>query len=276
MPPSHPQLLDFLAQDFIDSDWDTRKLLKFIVMSATYQQSQRADKSVTEKDPNNRLYARGPRVRLSAEVVRDQALAVSGLMSRKMFGKPVYPPNPVKRVVNAFTGGATWQESQGEDRYRRAIYTFLKRSAPHPLFETFDMSTRDVCSMRRLRTNTPLQSFMTLNDLTFIEAARALASQMLDVEVGDDNDLLQSQISCGIEKALYSTATVQQIVSLQHVFEKNVARFAMDVQSAAEFAGIEVSNAEELSESQKSKMAEHAAMTLVANVILNLDSFLNN
>ena len=271
-PPSHPELLDFLAVQFRDGGWDSQKLLKSIVMSATYQQSQRATAEVLKADPRNRLLARGPRVRLSAEVVRDQALAVSGLLSRKMYGQPVYPPNPVKRVVNAFTGGHTWQESQGEDRYRRAIYTFLKRSAPHPLFETFDVSTRDVCQMRRLRTNTPLQSFMTLNDVTFIEAARALADMML----ASEKEGIDQQIGVGVEQALFTPVTERQNRVLAKVYQQNVGRFESDLGSAAELLGLEKSELESMDEATKSKVAKRAALTLVGNVILNLDSFLNN
>ncbi len=271
-PPSHPQLLDFLATRFRESGWDSRELLKSIVMSATYQQSQHAQRDALKADPRNRLLARGPRVRLSAEVVRDQALAVSGLLSRKMYGQPVYPPNPVKRVVNAFTGGLVWQESTGEDRYRRAIYTFLKRSAPHPLFETFDVSTRDVCQMRRLRTNTPLQSFMTLNDVTFIEAARALGDGMLQSR----SESLEEQISFGIQQALFVPATEIQTRVLAKVYNNNVARFAADPASAAKLLGMKSAEVESMDSAAKSKAASRAAMTLVGNVILNLDSFLNN
>lgn len=278
--PSHPELLDHLAIEF-RRDWDVQRLLRKIVMSATYQQSQLVSKKMLEVDPRNRLLARGPRVRLSAEVVRDQALAVSGLLSRKMYGKPVYPPNPIKRVVNAFTGGFVWQESQGEDRYRRAIYTFLKRSAPHPLFETFDVSNRDVCSMRRLRTNTPLQSFMTLNDITFVEAARALGEKMVladKMQFKNDAWKLRFQLGLGVKSALFEEPDEKQIKVLSRVYQKSVRRFKSDLESAAKMVGAESKDfdAEKLSEAEQDRLANHAAMTVVSNVILNLDSFLNN
>ena len=269
--PTHPELLDYLALQFRESEWDMKELLKSIVTSATYQQNQRADQKTLELDPKNRLFARGPRVRLSAEVVRDQALAVSGLLSTKMFGKPVYPPNPIKRVVNAFTGGSSWKESQGADRYRKAIYTFLKRSAPHPLFETFDMATRDVCSMRRIRTNTPLQSFMTLNDVTFIEAARALATTMMKSERAE----ISQRIEVGIQQALFTSATEKQLVVLADVYQKGRQKFSKDVVSAAQFAGVSGVD-ENAATKTREEVIDLAAMTLVANVILNLDSFLNN
>ena len=280
-PPTHPELLDFMAVEFRKGGWDVRKLLKQIVTSATYQQSQAVSQKKLDVDPRNRLLARGPRVRLTAEVVRDQALAVSGLLSKKMYGKPVYPPNPIKRVVNAFTGGMTWQTSQGEDRNRRAIYTYYKRSAPHPLFETFDMSSRDVCSMRRLRTNTPLQSFMTLNDITFIEAARALAEKMLEVELADKSNadkLLANQIGFGVHRALYAPVEEVQTQVLSKLFQDGVKKYSADLKKAAEMVGREVKDVdpEKLTEDEKNKLANHASMTVVANVILNLDPFLNN
>ena len=278
-PPSHRELLDHLAVEFRSSGWDTRKLLKKIVMSATWQQSPALSKKALEVDPRNRLLSRGPRVRLSAEVVRDQALAVAGLLSDKLYGEPVYPPNPIKRVVNAFTGGHTWQESNGEDRYRRAIYTFLKRSAPHPLFETFDMASRDVCSMRRQTTNTPLQSFMTLNDITFIEAARALASKMIDVGETDDSDnRVNQQIELGLQNALYVPPEKHQVERLSKLYLSGVERYRQDLKAAAQLTGQDVKgfDAKKMDDSQQGRLAEHASMTVVANVILNLDNFLNN
>lgn len=293
-PPSHPELLDFLAVTFRDNGWDVQSLLKRIVMSATYQQSASATQDSIEQDPRNRLLSRGPRIRLSAEVMRDQALSVSGLLSSKSFGPPVYPPSPIKRVTNAFTGGMTWQESTGADRFRRAIYTFFKRSAPHPLFETFDMSSRDVCSMRRLRTNTPLQSFMTLNDITFIEAARALADKMIassDTTTASDPDAqLASSIASGLESALYvesgnvtasnmvtaSNRTQQKV--LKKLYHSSAVKYMADLQAAAELIGENSTSFEpgELTDSDRDRLVHRAAMTVVANVILNLDGFLNN
>ena len=273
-PPSHPQLLDYLAIAFRESGWDTRWLIKQIVLSATYQQDTNLSAETAEKDPRNRLLSRGPRIRLSAEVVRDQAIAVSGLLSKKAFGPPVYPPSPIKRFVNAFTGGMTWQESEGEDRYRRAIYTFLKRSSPHPLFETFDMASRDTCSFRRLRTNTPLQSFMTLNDVTFIEAARALAQNMRSYP----SESVAEQIDYGLQAALYTKGTEQQRNVLVALYEQLVTAYSQDLSGAARLTGREGKNWDpsKFSSTERSELASQAAMTVVANVILNLDSFLNS
>lgn len=261
--PSHPDLLDWLAIDFREHGWDIKRLLKQMVMSATYRQSNKTTPEQLEKDPRNLMYSRGPRVRLRAEVVRDQALAVSGLLSKKMYGPPVYPPNPVKRTVNAFTGGKTWTVSPGEDRYRRAIYTYLKRSQPHPLFDTFDMATREVCNMRRIRTNTPLQSFMTLNDEVFMECARKLALQMKN-----HSEEVDKQLSFGLELALVRPAEQDQIQILQQLFDKTHRSFLADARAARQFAGIEEDK------TSPDALAELATLTVVANVILNLDSFL--
>jgi hypothetical protein len=178
-------------------------------------------------------------------------------------------------VVNAFTGGHTWQESTGEDRYRRAIYTFLKRSAPHPLFETFDMASRDVCSMRRQTTNTPLQSFMTLNDITFIEAARALAGRMMDA---GEEDEVAKQIELGLQKALYVPPEKHQVERLSKLYLSGVEKYRQDLKAAAELTGQDDKDfdVKKMDDSQQNRLAEHASMTVVANVILNLDNFLNN
>ena len=280
-PPTHPELLDHLASEF-RKNWDVRAIQKKIVLSATYQQSQSVTKETLEEDPRNRLLARGPRIRLAAEVVRDQALAVSGLLSNKLYGRPVYPPSPLKNVVNAFTGGMKWQESRDEDRYRRALYTFLKRSAPHPLFETFDMSSRDVCSMRRQRTNTPLQSFMTLNDITFIEAARALAEKMLSVHEtntglnSSPESMAERSIRHGIETALYEPATDPQIEVLVNLYASSLKEYQQNPDSAAKLVSQPNAKKSNVDKAETNRIAEHAAMTVVANSILNLDSFLNN
>jgi hypothetical protein len=296
-PPSHPQLLDWLAVEFKEHDWDVHYVLKTIVLSATYQQNADVSVEQLDMDPRNRLHSRGPRVRLPAEVVRDQALAVSGLLSQKMFGPPVYPPSPVKRIVNAFTGGMTWTADTGDDRYRRSLYTYIKRSSPHPLFETFDMSTREVCSMRRLRTNTPLQSFMTLNDEMFIEAARSLADVMLETTIdAPPEERIRQAIAYGLRRATYHAAKPSQTNVLLKLFNDSVPGYVEDPTAARLLLGLspdslsadshEESPSEALdsgnpdgkeSESQRNRrLAEKAAMTVVANVILNLDDFLTN
>ena len=176
--PTHRALLDWLAVAFMeDYGWSTKKLLKEIVMSATYRQSSETTREKQEKDPYNYWLARGPRVRLSAEQVRDQALAASGLLAKKMHGPSVMPPQPEGIWLSPYDGGK-WKESEGEDRYRRGLYTYWKRTAPYPSMTTFDAPSREFCQSRRIRTNTPLQALVTMNDPVYLESAQRLAEYM--------------------------------------------------------------------------------------------------
>ncbi len=264
VPPTHPQLLDWLATDFRQQGWDTKKLLKLLVMSSTYRQSNFTDASAKATDPNNLWLARGPRKRLPAETIRDQALAVAGLLSDKQFGRPVFPPNPIKEVTNAFAGSRVWKTSQGPDRYRRALYTFLRRSQPHPLLETFDLATRDVCSLRRINTNTPLQAFMTLNGQGFIEAAQSLAVKMQQEETP------RAQVALGLQTALLQRPDRRKIIRLETLYQQTLAAYSDNPELASDMIG---RHADETPIDQR---AELAALTVVANVILNLDEFLTN
>ena len=176
--PSHPELLDWLAVELMDHGWDTRHVLRLMVTSAAYRQSSRVTPELAARDPENRLLARGPRFRLSAEMIRDQALSVSGLLSPKMYGPPVKPPQPKLGLTAAFGSGTDWETSGGEDRYRRALYTTWRRSNPYPSMATFDAPNREFCLVRRERSNTPLQALVTLNDPVYLEAAQALARKM--------------------------------------------------------------------------------------------------
>src|SRR5207248_3118501 len=176
--PTHPELLDWLATELIRLQWDQKAFLKLIVTSAAYRQSSRVTPELLARDPDNRLLARGPRVRLSAEMVRDQALAVSSLLSSKMYGPPVKPPQPTLGLNAAFGSAVDWQTSAGDDKYRRALYTTWRRSSPYPSMAAFDAPNREVCTLRRTRTNTPLQALVTLNDPVYVEAAQALARRI--------------------------------------------------------------------------------------------------
>src|SRR5207248_318976 len=178
--PNHPELLDWLAVEFQDAlKWDVKKLLKLVVTSAAYRQSSRVDPALTERDPDNRLFARGPRFRSSAETNRDQALFVSGLLSTKMYGPSVRPPQPRFGLSAAFGPGTDWANSTGEDKYRRGLYTYWRRTTPYPSMVTFDAPSRTVCVVNRPRTNTPLQALVTLNDQVYVEAAQALARRIV-------------------------------------------------------------------------------------------------
>ena len=175
-PPTQPALLDWLALDFMDRAWDVKAIIKTIVMSATYRQSSDASPELLERDPNNELLARGPRFRLPAEMVRDQALAASGLLSRKVGGAPVMPWQP-EGIWQVVYSSRLWETSPGEDRHRRALYTLWRRTSPYPSMTTFDAPSGETCTIRRIRTNTPLQALVTLNDPTLMEAAQFLANR---------------------------------------------------------------------------------------------------
>jgi hypothetical protein len=176
--PSHPQLIDWLARTFQDDlAWDQKAMLRLLVTSAAYRQSAVATPELLEKDLRNRLLARGPRQRLTAEMIRDQALFAADLLSDKRYGPPVMPPQP-EGIWNVVYSGNQWITPEGEDRYRRALYTYWRRTSPYPSLITFDAPTRDLCSVRRLTSNTPLQALVTFNDPVYHEAARALARKM--------------------------------------------------------------------------------------------------
>ncbi|MFT4540046.1 MAG: hypothetical protein ACI835_002495 [Planctomycetota bacterium] len=264
-PPVHPELLDHLSLAFIASGWDTKALLRSIVSSATYRQSSRHRSPEQELDPQNRLHWRGPRTRLSAEQLRDQALALSGLLSDKMFGPSVFPPQPPDLWRAAFNGQRDWATSQGEDRYRRALYTFHRRTIPYPSMSTFDAPSRELCTPRRIRTNTPLQAFVTLNDPVFIEAARALANRVR-VEGGTDT---RERLKYALEVCTCRPASDLSIRRLESLLDQERLHWAETPADAATFLEVEIS--EMMTEFE---LVESAAWTVVANVLLNLDAVL--
>jgi hypothetical protein len=176
--PSHPELLDYLAVQLMDDGWSLKRLHKLIVMSATYRQSTKVSPELLERDANNVLLARGPRFRYEAEIVRDSALKAAGLLSSKMYGLSVFPPQPAAVTTEGSYGGLNWTPSAGEDRYRRSLYTFAKRTAPFALYNTFDGPTGEACIVRREVSNTPLQGLSLLNDPVFIDAHQALGRQI--------------------------------------------------------------------------------------------------
>ena len=276
-PPTHPQLLDYLAMEYMRSGWDTKALIKKIVMSATYRQSSRVDERGLQQDPGNRWLSRGPRLRLTAEMVRDQALAVSGLLSRKMFGEPVNPPQPKFGLKAAFSGSVDWQDAVGPDRYRRAIYTRWRRSAPYPSLATFDMGSREVCEIRRSMTNTPLQALVTLNDPVYVEAAQALARRVMDAEPDGNStvwrrpDLPESRLrrmwaEDAFRHCLIRRPNEQEIERVVELFERAREHFAQDPEAANQL-GIDPLNPP----CAGTDTIELAAWTTVANVLLNLD-----
>jgi hypothetical protein len=259
--PTHPELLDYLAEEYMDSGWDNRALLKRMVMSATYQQSSRVTAEKQEIDPDNRWLSCGPRVRVSAEMVRDQALFVSGLLSQKKYGPPVKPPGPELGLRAAFSGNIAWVTSQGEDRYRRAIYTEWRRSSPYPSMETFDVSNREVCDLRRISTNTPLQALVTLNDEVFVEASRALARRMMT----DSSDPRQIA-EYGFRLVLIRKPTAAELNELVRLYDQTKAHFSAHPDDAKTFVNDPIHPPDE-----DIDFVELATWTTVANVLLNLD-----
>jgi hypothetical protein len=262
--PSHPELLDWLACELIDRGWDTKAITRLIVSSATYRQSSKCPPETIARDQDNRLLACGPRVRLSAEVIRDQALAASGLLSRKKGGSSVNPPQPDLGLKAAFGGGLDWKTSQGEDRYRRAIYTTWRRSNPYPSMATFDAPNREVCTVRRPRTNTPLQALVTLNDPVYVEAAQSLARRM--VREGGSN--AADRAIRGFRLVLTRHPTGPEVDRLVKLFEEATDKYRVDDAAAKAMAteplGMPPADL-------GADLPELAAWTVVANVILNLD-----
>ncbi len=259
--PTHPELLDWLAVELIESGWDTRHLIRLIVTSATYRQSSKVDEATAARDADNRWLARGPRVRLSAEMVRDQALAASGLLCQKLYGPPVRPPQPKLGLNAAFGSSTDWAPSEGEDRYRRAIYTTWRRSNPYPSMATFDAPNREVCTIRRNRTNTPLQSLVTLNDPVYVEASQALARLALEHE-GD----IRERIAYAFRRCLLRPPSDAEAATLLDLYHDALAHFAGRKADAVKLA------TDPLGPLPAGMATEQAAaMTVVGNVLLNLD-----
>ncbi len=263
--PSHPELLDWLAIDLRDHGWDVKRFLKRLVMTSTYQQTSRFTPELLQKDPRNRLLARAPRRRLDAEIVRDQALAISGLLSHKVGGPSVYPPQPDGLWRAAFNGQRNYTTSTGEDRYRRGIYTVWRRTVPYPSMATFDAPSRESCTFRRLPTNTPLQAYVTLNDPVYVEAAQALGRRL----VQEGGATLEQRIAYGLRLALARQPTKTEIASLVELYQSELARYKGNEKAATELA------TSPLGALPKSLTpAEGAAWTIIGNVILNLDGVL--
>jgi hypothetical protein len=260
-PPSHPELLDWLATEMIRQKWDLKKFAKLLVTSAAYRQSSHESEDLAQRDPDNRLLARGPRFRMTAEMVRDQALAVSGLLSPKMFGPSVRPPRPNAGLTAAFGGGLDWAPSAGEDRYRRAIYTEMRRTSPYPSSSTFDAPSREICMLRRVRTNTPLQALVTLNDPVYIEAAQALARRM-DAAGQSKTD----KVIAGFRDCLARPPHEVEISRLSELYDEAREDFAKDPKKASDMATNPIGPLPKGADA-----ADLAAWTTVANVLLNLD-----
>jgi hypothetical protein len=270
--PSHPELLDWLAVEFRESGWDLRKLITLIVTSATYRQSSVVTKELFAKDPENRLLARGPRFRLQAEFLRDQALAVSGLLNGEVGGKSVSPYQPpglweelMSRSDGANWTAQTYTQSHGKDLYRRTMYTFWKRTCPPPSLATLDAPDRETCVVRRSRTNTPLQALVLMNDPTYVEAARKLAERMMK----EGGATPEERIAFAFKLATARLPHEKETSILKRVFEDQRERFARDKPAAEKLLKVGESPRDE-----KLDAIELAAWAMVANAIMNLDEVL--
>jgi hypothetical protein len=264
-PPSHPELLDWLATEYVALGWDTKQVVRTIVTSATYRQSSRITAEQRERDPRNRLLSRSPRFRLSAETVRDQAMALSGLLSRKLNGPSVYPYQPGGLWRASFNGERTWPMSQGEDRYRRGLYTFWRRTVPYPSMQTFDAPSRELCTARRITTNTPLQALVTLNDPVYVEASQALARRI----IREGGSTAEERIRFGLQLCLARPAEPQHLAILQQLFQAQYVHYQGQIEAARKLATEPLGPLPD-----DADVAEVAAWTVVANVLLNLDGVL--
>lgn len=262
--PTHPELLDWLAVEMVAGRWDLKRFLRLLATSATYRQSARVTPEALAADPENQLLSRGPRFRLSAEMVRDQALAVSGLLSAKMHGPSVRPYQPAFDLRAAFGSALDWKTSAGEDRHRRAIYTEWRRSSPYPSMVTFDAPNREVCTLRRNRTNTPLQALVTLNDPVYVEAAQALARL-----IGHGPGPVEAKVRDGFRRVLGRPPTAAEIAPLAALYRNALAVYRREPEQAAAL----IANPENPPPATFVP-AELAAWTSVGNVLLNLDEAL--
>jgi hypothetical protein len=258
VPPTHPQLLDWLSYQFMyDYNWSVKKLIRTMVMSATYRQDSRISEVLLNKDPNNKFYARSSRVRLSAEQVRDQALCISGMLNEEMYGKSVFPYQP-KGLWRSPYNGKDWITAKGEEQYRRAVYTYWKRSAPYPSMITFDGVARDVCTARRVRTNTPLQALTVLNDSTYIDLARHFAYRIRK-DAGDDP---KTQLTKGYTLATWHAPDEKSLQALLALYSTAYERYKNNEEKALQLLG---------GKTGADDNAKTAALVVVANALLNLD-----
>lgn len=262
--PTHPELLDWLATELLAQHWDVKQFLRLLVVSSAYRQSSRVTPEMAERDPDNRLLARGPRFRLSAEMVRDQALATAGLLSRTMYGQSVHPPRPMLGLNAAFGGSTDWQASAGGDRYRRGIYTEWRRSLPYPSMDAFDAPSREVCTIQRSRTNTPLQALVTMNDPVYVEAAQALARRL-----AISGSTPSEKVAFGFRLCLSREPQPQELDRLVKLYENAHAEYAKNPEQAKKMATEPLGAAP-----AGADVAELAAWTVVSNVLLNLDEAL--
>ena len=265
--PSNPELLDYLATDLIRSGWDTKRFIRNLVLSAAYQQRSYVSPKRYEEDPDNIFVSRGPRFRVTAEQVRDMALASAGLLSQRLYGPPARPPQPSLGLTAAFGGKTDWDTSKGEDRFRRGLYTLWRRSNPYPSMATFDAPNREVCVLKRDRTNTPLQALVTLNDPAYVEAAQGLARRIVLY------DLPTATVEERIERIFELTLSRRPIARETEAMSKLVLETRTELST-------ELDRANKLATEPigplppNTDAVELATWTTICNVMLNLDEFL--
>ncbi len=272
--PSHPELLDYLAAEFIDSGWDVKHMMRLLVTSATYRQVSSATPELIARDPENRLYARGPRFRMDAEQIRDVAMAASGLLVDKIGGPSVKPYQPAglwKAVAYEDSNTRNFTAEMGEAAHRRSLYTYWKRTSPPPNMTAFDAPSRETCTVRRPRTNTPLQALVLLNDPQFVEIARALAERAADMAGPDE----QSQIQTVFRLLTARLPNQAELDVLEDLYAKQVELYESDPAAAAALLGIDQTTDDapttEPTESDKHALAARAALTNLVATIMSLD-----
>jgi hypothetical protein len=263
--PSHPELLDWLATEFVRVNWDMKAMHKKIVMSATYRQASNATPQLLEHDPYNKLLARGPRFRVEAEMVRDIALAASGRLNEKIGGPSVFPPQPPGIWENSFgfqsfAGNQKWKDDENDSRFRRGLYIYWRRTAPYPSLQTFDLVSRDVCKVKRSRTNTPLQALTLLNDPVYVECSGGLARRMMDC-AGDE----AAKIGFGVRCCMGRAAKPVEIQKLAALRAEAISAYERDIKAAGDL----LAKARLQTDAEKTK--DLAAWVVVANVLLNVD-----
>ena len=264
--PSHPELLDWLAADWM-RDWNTKRVLKQIVLSATYQQSSNVSSTLLARDQENRLLARGPRQRLDAEILRDNALAIGGILNPTIGGKSIKPSQPEGTWEINEMSGYKYEKSLGADLYRRGLYVYWRRSTVYPSFVTFDAPTREFCVSQRAKTSTPLQSLVLMNDPVFVEAARAFAQRILKEPNTDDS----GRVSLAWRLALARSPNATERSILTRILEQQLATYRKDIEAAKKLVAIgDLPKPDNLDE------CELAAWTAFSNVILNLNETISN
>jgi hypothetical protein len=263
-PPSHPALLDWLAVQFVRTGWDVKAMHRLIVQSATYRQASQAPEPLYQRDQDNRLLARGPRLRLPAEVVRDNALAISGLLTRTIGGpsiKPYQPPGLWEELAGG-AGEGPYVQDKGEKLYLRSLYVYRKRTVPHPAMANFDAPSREICQVKRARTNTPLQALELLNDVTYVEAANHLARRMLTESKGSALE----RLNYGFRLATARKPGAAELDVLHRGLERYERTFRADPQSALKW----IKEGETPATGDVDSI-DLAAFAAAAGVLLNLD-----